>query len=336
MKFGPVAIADIEGAFLAHSVDVKGKRLRKGTVLGTQHIAQLRDSGLSHVVVARLDPSDVAENDAATALAQALVPNPRGAGVRLGDGFTGRVNILADGPGVAVLDVVALEAFNRVHPMITLATVPPYTQMRSGGMMATIKIISYAVPRAALDQACAVAKASIRLARPKLKTAGLIVTEIPGGAGEKGRAAIESRIEALGMQMADFLTVPHDTSQLAQAITAVQGDMVLILTGSATSDEQDVGPAALRRAGGRVERFGMPVDPGNLLFLGHAGARPVIGLPGCARAPALNGADWVLARVACGINVSADDISRMGVGGLLKEIPSRPQPRRQGANRSDI
>jgi molybdenum cofactor cytidylyltransferase len=110
-------------------------------------------------------------------------------------------------------------------------------------------------------------------------------------------------------------------------VQQVAGDMVLILTGSATSDPNDVAPSALRLAGGQVQRFGMPVDPGNLLFLGQLGSRPVIGLPGCARSPALNGADWVLSRVACGLEVSGDDIAGMGVGGLLKEIPTRPQPR---------
>ena len=108
---------------------------------------------------------------------------------------------------------------------------------------------------------------------------------------------------------------------------AAQGQLVLVLTGSATMDIDDVAPLALRQAGGRVERFGMPVDPGNLLFLGDLSGRPVIGLPGCARSPALNGADWVLSRVACGLEVSGDDIAAMGVGGLLKEIPTRPQPR---------
>jgi molybdenum cofactor cytidylyltransferase len=73
----------------------------------------------------------------------------------------------------------------------------------------------------------------------------------------------------------------------------------------------------------------MPVDPGNLLFLGDINGRPVIGLPGCARSPALNGADWVLARVVCGIPVRSADIAAMGVGGLLKEIPTRPQPRQK-------
>ena len=71
----------------------------------------------------------------------------------------------------------------------------------------------------------------------------------------------------------------------------------------------------------------MPVDPGNLLFLGQSGAQVVIGLPGCARSPALNGADWVLSRIACGLPVSGADIAAMGIGGLLKEIPTRPMPR---------
>jgi molybdenum cofactor cytidylyltransferase len=80
-------------------------------------------------------------------------------------------------------------------------------------------------------------------------------------------------------------------------------------------------------AGGTLERFGMPVDPGNLLFLGAHRGRPVVGLPGCVRSPALNGADWVLERLAAGLPVTGATLAGMGVGGLLKEIPTRPQPR---------
>ena len=85
----------------------------------------------------------------------------------------------------------------------------------------------------------------------------------------------------------------------------------------------------MRRAGGHVARFGMPVDPGNLLFHGALATRPVIGLPGCARSPSLNGADWVLERYACGLQVTDADIAAMGVGGLLKEIAQRGHPRDQ-------
>jgi molybdenum cofactor cytidylyltransferase len=241
--------------------------------------------------------------------------------------FTGRVNLLARGPGVAVLDVEALEAVNRVHPMITLATVPPYQQMQDGGMLATIKVISYAVPHDVVQQACDMARAAIALAPPIVESVSLIITEIPGGAGDKGRKAIATRVAAFGLTLPEPTMVPHTEEDLSAAILKSTTTLTLILTGSATSDEADVAPEALRMAGGKVARFGMPVDPGNLLFIGDIMGDPVIGLPGCARAPALNGADWVLARVICGLEVSSEDIAAMGVGGLLKEIPSRPQPR---------
>jgi molybdenum cofactor cytidylyltransferase len=86
-------------------------------------------------------------------------------------------------------------------------------------------------------------------------------------------------------------------------------------------------PAAIERAGGRVDHFGMPVDPGNLILLGRIGAVPVLGLPGCARSPKFNGFDWVLQRLLCDVPIKPENIMRMGAGGLLAEIPSRPQPR---------
>jgi molybdenum cofactor cytidylyltransferase len=327
MKFGPVPLSDAEGATLAHSVALPEGRLRKGRVLSAEDISTMNAAGIAEVIVAQLDPEDVDEDTAAAQLAKVLC----GPGLRMSKAFTGRVNLLADGPGVVELDRKALEAVNTVHPMITLATVPPFQQMAAGGMVATIKIISYGVPEAALNAACMAAGSdALHLRAPQLRDATLIVSNVEGGAGDKGRAAIEARLDALGVGLTEVVSVPHQVAPLTEAIAKATTDLVLILTASATSDINDVAPTALCRAGGEVERFGMPVDPGNLLFLGQLNARPVIGLPGCARSPALNGADWVLSRVICGIPVTSQDIAAMGVGGLLKEIPTRPQPRNPG------
>ena len=327
MKFGPVPLDQAEGAVLAHSVALTDGRLRKGRVLSAQDVAALRAAGQDSVIVAQLGPSDVGEDAAAEALAKAVQGQAQG--VRAGQAFTGRVNLLAEGPGVVQLDVAALTAINAVDPMITIATVPPFQQMAPGGMIATIKIISYGVDSGALDRAVAAAGAgALTLCPPKLRSARLIVTDIEGGVGDKGREAIAQRLAALDVDLRAVVMVPHRRAPLSAALSEAEEDLLLILTGSATSDIEDVAPAALRAAGGTIERFGMPVDPGNLLFLGHIGARPVIGLPGCARSPALNGADWVLSRIICGIEVTGADIAGMGVGGLLKEIPTRPQPRR--------
>lgn len=327
MIFGPVEVSRAHGAVLAHSVQAGTRKLRKGIVLGPEEIAALSAAGIEQVIAAVLEAGDVNENEAATSLASALVPDPEAAHLKLTPAFTGRVNIVAQRPGIVELDPDALTRFNAINPMITLATVPLWQQVSAGNMVGTVKVISYAVPEADVTKASETARNAIRLRPVALSKASLIITEIPGGVGDKGRMAIEGRLSALGMVLGECMRVPHRAQELSEAIAAATGDIILILTGSATSDPEDVAPQALRQAGGHVERFGMPVDPGNLLFLGSLGERPVIGLPGCARSPALNGADWVLSRVVCNVPVAHADIAAMGVGGLLKEIPTRPMPR---------
>jgi len=326
MKFGLVPLDQARGAILAHSEAVDGKRLRKGQCLTDDHIAALRKAGRADVTVARLDPGDLHEDEAAAVLARSL--NDGASHVHAGAPFTGRVNLIADRPGMVRIDAERINAANAVDPMITVATVPDYHQIHPGGMIATVKIIAYGVPGRALDRAKDLARGAVRLAIATHATASLIVTESPGGPGDKGVEAIEARVTGLGMTLAEIRRCEHDSAELAGEIAAASGDIVLILTVSATSDSCDTAPEALRRAGGRLIRFGMPVDPGNLLFIGKISGRPVIGLPGSARSPVLHGADWVLARVACGLSAGSDDIAAMGVGGLLKEIPTRPQPRR--------
>lgn len=326
MEFGAVPLKEALGAILAHSEDVEGGRLRKGLVLEQVHLDRLAASGVHEVVVARLDPDDVHEDKAAEALARSLVADGEETRLRLGKAGTGRCNIFADAPGVVQIDADAIHAVNSVDPMITVSTVPPYQRMTSGGMVATVKIISYGVRKQALEQARQAARNALCLATARLLHASFIETTI-GAVSDKGAANMQARLAALGAQMEDPVRCPHDTDALARTLSIVTGDLILILTASATSDIRDTAPEALRKAGGTVSHFGMPVDPGNLLFLGELYGRPVIGLPGCARSPALNGADWVLERLVCGIPVTAKDIMGMGVGGLLKEIPTRPQPR---------
>jgi molybdenum cofactor cytidylyltransferase len=328
--FGEVPLDAAEGAILAHSEAVPTGRLRKGLVLGGAEIALLQAAGLTHVTVARLEPGDIGEDAAAARLAAALVPDPVAQGLRAGEAFTGRVNLNAIGPGIVELDVPAIHRLNLVHPAITLATLTPWQRVAAGMLVGTVKIIAYGVEEAALAAACAAARGAIRIRPVVLRDASLVMTDAPGLEAKlaaKGRRAIEARLRALGMRLAGVESVPHDGDALTAALKRATGDMVLILTGSATSDLEDTAPAALRKAGGRVARFGMPVDPGNLLFHGDFGGRPVIGLPGCARSPAMNGADWVLERLACGLAVGDAEIAAMGVGGLLKEIPLRPQLR---------
>ncbi|MGH1578371.1 molybdopterin-binding protein [Planktotalea sp.] len=326
MRFGPLPIEQALGCILAHSVSIEGGRLRKGLQLEAEHIDHLRRAGLTEITVAALEAGDVEENDAARLLGDALLANT--AGLRVTKAATGRVNLIATRAGVAMLDLDRLTALNEVNPMISFASVPAYHQLHTGGMLGTVKIISYAVPERDLERACAHAQGALTLAGPLGQTVSLIITQIEHGADEtKAIAATKARLDALGSPLIEVLTCAHEKGALINAVHAAKGEVILILTGSATSDPNDVAPAALIGAGGTLIRFGMPVDPGNLLFLARLHEKPVIGLPGCARSPALNGADKVLSRVLCGVPVTSEDIAGMGVGGLLKEIPTRPRPR---------
>lgn len=331
MRFGSVPVASAEGAVLAHGILADGLRLKKGRVLGPADVAALSAAGIAAVTVARLDPGDVSEDAAAGAIAAALVP--AGGPLTVSAPFTGRVNVFASQPGVLGVDRAAVDALNATDPAITLATLPPFARVAARQMVATVKIIPYAAAGASVARAVERLAASdgvLRLHAFVPRRVSLVLTRTPGMKESllaKGAEVVGTRLAALGQTMEEPRVVPHEAQAVAEAIAAAEGEIVLVLGASATSDPADVCPAGLRAAGGDLLRFGMPVDPGNLLFLGRIGERHVVGLPGCARSPALNGADWVLERLAAGIAVGSDDLAAMGVGGLLKEIPVRTQPR---------
>ncbi len=329
MKFATVAVDDAEGSILAHSAAVAGGMLKKGRRVSAADVTALRASGIASVMAARLEAGDIGEDAAAHDLAQALA----GAGVRVAEPFTGRCNLYATAAGLLRFDVDALAAVNG-DPRLTVATLRPNDRVAAGDMIATVKIIPFAVPDdalAAARKAASMAPMSVAAFVPK--QLGLILTTLSStkpSVRAKRRAVITARVESLGSVVVADLHVEHTISALAGGIRdlAARGcDPILVFAASAIVDEGDVVPAGLIEAGGRIERLGMPVDPGNLLLLGSLGATSVIGIPSCASSPKLNGFDWVLERVLAGVAVTSADIGRMGVGGLLKEIPTRPQPR---------
>ncbi|MDP2119113.1 MAG: molybdopterin-binding/glycosyltransferase family 2 protein [Hoeflea sp.] len=330
MIFGPVALEHSEGAVLGHSLAVGTLRLKKGHVLNATDLMLLGQGGITEVIVARLEAGDVGEDAAAEALAQAF----SGAHIRAANASTGRVNLHATGAGLFRAERLLVDHFNGIDPAITFACLADQTPVQPGEMVATIKIIPLAVAGASLRQAQSAisARGMARILPFKPVRAGLIATMLPTlkpQVMDKTRWLLESRLAPSGSSLAEESRVAHEADALSAEIVRMAGslDLIVIFGASAVTDIQDVVPSAIRKAGGRVEQVGMPVDPGNLLVLGSVGEVPVIGAPGCARSPKENGFDWVLARILTGQTPSAQDITRMGVGGLLTEIATRPQPR---------
>ena len=329
MIFATVPVRDAEGAVLAHGVRAGALSLKKGIWLDRAAIAALREAGVAEVVAARLGPDDVGEDEAAASLASKVA----GAHIRRDRAFTGRVNLYAEVAGLVRVDVDAVARVNAVDEAITLATLAPYRRVGAGAMAATVKIIPFAVARPALlaaSQAAGVQCVAIAPFRP-LKI-GVVSTLLPGlkpSVVDKTLRVLEARLAPAGASIAAERRAAHEALAISGAIKDVlkKSDVAVVFGASAISDRRDVIPAGIEAAGGRVTRFGMPVDPGNLLLLGEVDGATVIGAPGCARSPKENGFDWVLERVLADVPITAADIRAMGVGGLLMEIASRPQPR---------
>jgi molybdenum cofactor cytidylyltransferase len=332
MKFGSVAPAEAKGGVVVHSIRRGALVLRKGTVVGDAEIAALAAAGVAAITVARLEPGDVSEDAAAAELAAALA----GDGVHVDRAFTGRANLFAQRAGIVVIDKAGVDRFNEVDPDITLATLAGFAPVVDGKMIATVKIIPFAVARAARDEALAVARETaplVRIAPYRIRKVGVISTVLPGLADkviEKTLRVTTERLAPAGAAIVAERRVPHETAALARAldeILAEGAELVMVFGASAIADRRDVIPAAVEAVGGTIEHFGMPVDPGNLMLVAAVRGRPVLGAPGCARSPKENGFDWVLVRLLCGLAVRRGDLTAMGVGGLLMEIVTRPQPR---------
>jgi molybdenum cofactor cytidylyltransferase len=332
MIFAELPISECQGAVLVHAQRNGDIAFKKGRMLSEADITRLRKAGITQLTVAKLEAADVGEDQAAAALAETL----SAPGIHVEAPFTGRVNIYLRQAGVLRVDVARVNAINEVDEAITLATLADYAAIEADQMAATVKIIPFAVPRDKLDACLAIARGgppilSFHPYRPR--RVALIQTELAAvkpSLLEKTVAVTNRRLASMGCDDVTDLRAPHETRGLTQAIAGAlrnDAEMVLVMGGSAITDRRDVIPAAIEGAGGTVLQFGMPVDPGNLILLGEVKGKPIIGLPGCARTPKLNGFDWVLQRLMADIPVSASDIRRMGAGGLLGEILARPQPR---------
>ncbi len=337
MKFGPEPTAVCAGAILAHGYRITGViSLKKGHVLEDTDIAKLLDASIDEITVARLERGDIGEDEGARRIAKAAM----GTNIIASPATTGRVNIYAETQGLIVYDQLRLTAVNKVTEAATLAALSPYSRVAKGQLIATAKIIPFGLAENFIAQIGALASKHqplFSVAPFRARSIGLVQTELPFATGkllDKTRDVLARRAAALGSKIIAERRVEHAITAVAHSVTeliALGCDLILVVGASATTDRRDVVPAGVIAAGGRIVYFGMPVDPGNLTVICDCQEVPVLGLPGSARSPRRGGNDLILERIAANLDVGAADIATLGAGGLLKEIPTRPQPREAGA-----
>ena len=120
MIFGRIPIREAKGIILAHAVEIApGKLLKKGHVLTQTDIKSIENNGVETVIGARLENTDMAEDDAAAAMAAPCA----GENVTNKPPFTGRANLFATMRGVAVVNEQLVTDINHIDEAITIATV---------------------------------------------------------------------------------------------------------------------------------------------------------------------------------------------------------------------
>ena len=340
MIFGEFRCEEAEGVTLAHTLHLGEKTLKKGRVLTAADVALLRQAGIAGVTGARMQAGDLDENAGAAEIAALLV----GPNTETRRAYTGRCNVHASIRGVLRVDAARIDALNQLDEAIAIGTLPDHALARHGQVLATVKIIPFAVTRELVERCRAVAAVAageplLRVAELRASRAALIMSELPGMKESVFRGTVtatRNRLEGLGSRLALVLRCAHDRSaivaQLRQALAA-GCDLLLVAGATVTKDRRDVVPAAIVAAGGAIEHFGMPVEPGNMLLLANLGDVPVLNLPGCARSRRSNGLDWALQRLLAGLPLTRAEIMRMGVGGLIRS-PLEPEDEEEGEEES--
>jgi len=336
MKFEPVPLAEAKGKILGHNIaGAAGRRLlRKGKPLSEDDLENLRELGRKSVYVAQMEEDDVDENTAARRIAEAVC----GPGLTMSGGSVGRVNLLSSGMGLLRVDVERLARLNECDG-ITLATLMTHSPVHVRQIVATIKIIPYAVPESVVSAAEAIATEGRQIVRVDALPSRSVGMILSGSTSIHQRllsdfAPLRDRIEKLGSSVTrtDFVSLDDEADEAALADMLSQqlaaGIRLILLAGeTAIMDAHDIVPRAVERAGGHVESVGAPVDPGNLLMLAYLEDVPVVGAPGCARSKKINIVDWILPRLLAGDRLTRRDIIELGHGGLLQDVPERGIPR---------
>jgi hypothetical protein len=336
MKFEPVPLSDAKGKILGHNIaDADGRRLlRKGKPLADEDLEKLRLLGRQSVYVAKLEPDDVDENKAARRIAEAIC----GPGLHIPGVASGRANLLSDEMGILRIDVDRVVQVNE-YDGITLATLTTHSPVPPRQIVATVKVIPYAVPESivsAVEEISSRNRPIVRVDALPSRSVGMILS---GSTSIRARlisdfAPLRDRIERLGSSVTrtDFVALEEEPDEAAlaemlkQHISSGVG-MVLLAGETAIMDSHDIVPRAVARAGGHVESVGAPVDPGNLLMLAYLNDVPVVGAPGCARSRKTNIVDWILPRLLVGDQLTRRDIVELGHGGLLQDVHERGMPR---------
>jgi hypothetical protein len=348
-----VPVDDAVGMVLAHDIteirkdEFKGRAFKKGHIVRVEDITHLKRLGKEHLIVLSLAPDEVHEDDAAHALAAALI----GKGVDVeGEPKEGKISLVAARDGLLKINRDVLISLNMLGEVMC-ATRHSNTFVRKGRVIAGTRAIPLAIKRVVIDEAVALCEAAkrsgnavIEVKEVRKPNAGVVITgnEVYHGRIKDAFApVISKKIETLGGRIAGVYYAPDETAVIEQRLRELldAGADLLITTGGMSVDPDDVTRFAIRNIGAKDIVYGSPVLPGAMFLIGYVdrdsssefGVQsedqpksethnsdlvPILGIPACGMYHTITILDLVLPRVLAGEKIGRRELAEMGHGGL--------------------
>jgi len=347
-----IPIREAVGTVLAHDIteirqgEFKGPAFQKGHIIREEDVCHLQRLGKEHLFVLHVAEDEMHENDAAYAIAKALM----GDGVAIkGEPKEGKIDIVADRDGLLKIDRDALLQFNMLGEVMC-ATLHDNMVVNKGQTVAGTRAIPLVVKRAIVDEAVRIARAGtgstvqgqgvIAVKEMRRPRAGVVITgnEVYHSRIKDAFAPIiTKKIEEFGGEMVGVYYAPDDQAFIVDRLRELMnaGADLLITTGGMSVDPDDVTRFAIRELGATDITYGSAVLPGAMFLVGYLAKDqrtaeipnfalrtpnseliPIIGIPACGMYHKTTIFDLILPRVLCGEMIGRKELAALGHGGL--------------------
>ena len=323
-KLKAVPVKEAVGKILLHDITqiipgiFKGPSFKKGHLIKESDVEELLNLGKEHIYVACLN-GEIHENDAAIRIANAALGN----NIKLSEPNEGKVGFTAKIQGLLKINIQGLTQLNSVQDVI-FSSLHTNQMVNRGKELAGTRVIPLSIDENLIIEAEEVCKKQFPIIdiKPFIKTdVGMVVTgsEVFSGRIKDGFGpVVQKKFEELGSNIMEKKIVSDDLDMTVSAIKGLieDGAGMIAVTGGMSVDPDDLTPAAIRAAGGKIVSYGAPVLPGAMFMLAFINDIPVIGLPGCVMYHRSSIFDLIVPRILAGERVTKSDIVQMGHGGF--------------------
>ncbi len=320
-----IRVEEAVGLKLAHdhtrivAGSFKGAAFRRGHVIRKSDIPRLLDLGKKQVYVLKLKRGELHEDEAARRIARAI----SGRGLRLRGPREGKIDFLAKTSGLLKVNTSLLTRINSLGSII-VSTRHNRTPAQPGEVVAGTRIIPLTIPEGKIkkiEETCRKEGPVLEVLPFRPKKVGILVTgsEIfEGRIKDRSAGIVRQKVEALGSKVVKEAVVTDDVLQIAGEIRKMkaEGCQIIVATGGLSVDPDDVTLEGIRKSGAEVSFYGVPVLPGSMSAYARLGRTVILGAPACVVHDPVTALDLFLPRVLADDLISAEEVARLGHGGL--------------------